>query len=186
MCRHKFKSWTDSISTFLSHHTIDTIYNFYIHLLILVYSYPTHKQHHQGDKADRQPHCQGHPNVLQWLQEIQPGFQQRLLGEKCSGYRKWYRGNWRIWGVTSGSHHFRCRGGKQKDQGLFHPLRWVLNLVKKCQQWQEDGMIIPLVHQYTTKTTSSTRITVVCNSKRPKSLKQSLKLRTSSRTNVLL
>ena len=130
-------------------------------------------------------HCQGHPNVLQWLQEIQPGFQQRLLGEKCSGYRKWYRGNWRIWGVTSGSHHFRCRGGKQKDPGLFHPLRWVLNLVKKCQQWQEDG-IIPLVHYNTTKTTSSTRITVVCNSKRPKSLKQSLKLRTSSRTNVLL
>ena len=104
--------------------------------------------------------------MLQWLQEIQPGFQQRLLGEKCSGYRKWYRGNWRIWGVTSGSHHFRCRGGKQKDQGLFHPLRWVLNLVKKCQR-QEDGMIIPLVHN-TTKTTSSTRITVVCNSKRPK------------------
>ena len=129
-----------------------------------------------------QPHCQGHPNVLQWLQEIQPGFQQRLLGEKCSGYRKWYRGNWRIWGVTSGSHHFRCRGGKQKDQGLFHPLRWVLNLVKKCQR-QEDG-IIPLVHN-TTKTTSSTRITVVCNSKRPK-VSQSLKPRTSSsHTNVL-
>ena len=59
MCRHKFKSWTGFISTFLSHHAIDTIYNFYIHLLILVYSYPTHKQHHQGDKADRQPHCQG-------------------------------------------------------------------------------------------------------------------------------
>ena len=121
--------------------------------------------------------------MLQWLQEIQPGFQQRLLGEKCSGYNKWHRGNWRIWGATSRSHHFRCRGGQQKDQGLFHPLRWVLNLVKKCQR-QEDG-IIPLVHN-TTKTTSSTRITVVCNSKRPK-VSQSLKPRTStSHTNVLL